>query len=227
MKSSLWDKRDIPPADWLIAMVDPSSWQRWICNLFDSKYVQDIYVFVFISDPPISDEKATIKSKYLKFLENYKIFGFEFCNNLLNNSKLKSFEQDESIIFEGYLLLSHLQILIFCTNVECFENNGENLEVKSKQCIPMSLDIQEFYLPFRGSGDFDYANVWAESNAITAEVDLFQDCYGDLLYDLIKVLTPISPNSWFIFYEDKYSNGKTLQTEIGKIYQDWFFHFKH
>uniref|UniRef100_A0A8D8M3S3 Uncharacterized protein n=1 Tax=Cacopsylla melanoneura TaxID=428564 RepID=A0A8D8M3S3_9HEMI len=165
-------------------------------------------------DSPQSDE-IIIKTKYRKFLQNFKIFGFEFCNNLLNNSKLKCFEKDESIIFEGYLLLSHLQILIFCTNVECFQNNGENIKFNSNPCVHMSKEMEEFYQPFRADAEFNYLTEWTDS-IVDSEIHLFKDCYGDLLYDLMKVLTPISSNSWIIFYDHDYGNGKTLQTEIGE-----------
>ncbi|KAI5729220.1 hypothetical protein M8J76_000304 [Diaphorina citri] len=129
-----------------------------------------------------SDRQPIIRAKYSKFIQNFKIFGFEFCNNLLSSSRLRGFDKNESTVFEGYLLLSHLG---------------------------------EFYRPFSGDTGFDYTAEWGNTEP-EGNCDLFVDCYGDLLYDLIKVLTPISSNSWFVFYETPYARGKTLQTEIGE-----------
>ncbi|KAI5701649.1 hypothetical protein M8J75_011712 [Diaphorina citri] len=162
-----------------------------------------------------SDRQPIIRAKYSKFIQNFKIFGFEFCNNLLSSSRLRGFDKNESTVFEGYLLLSHVRILIFVTNVECFGNNGHNEEVQSKQCVRVTSQLGEFYRPFSGDTGFDYTAEWGNTEP-EGNCDLFVDCYGDLLYDLIKVLTPISSNSWFVFYETPYARGKTLQTEIGE-----------
>jgi hypothetical protein len=80
-----------------------------------------------------SDRQPIIRAKYSKFIQNFKIFGFEFCNNLLSSSRLRGFDKNESTVFEGYLLLSHVRILIFVTNVECFGNNGHNEEVSERE----------------------------------------------------------------------------------------------